>query len=105
MKAEDEGKEGTKSRTAKAIDFQIYFKYLKKNFYSFKSDNLSGAIKEFCSYNDSKEQDVFDKTVNADFSFQKKTSAEGEDSKESGLKQATNCTYKLLKKLNSEGKC
>ncbi|GBL82004.1 hypothetical protein AVEN_50580-1 [Araneus ventricosus] len=82
-------------------DFQTYFNSLKKNFVPFKSDNLSGAINEFCSYNDSKEKRVFDKTVNADYTFQKKSGADGEESIESGLEQATNCVYKILKKENS----
>ncbi|GBN16994.1 hypothetical protein AVEN_140110-1, partial [Araneus ventricosus] len=51
--------------------FQSLFRYFKKNFYPFGNDTLFEAISEFCSFNETTEQNVEHKLVDADFFFQK----------------------------------
>ncbi|GBN79235.1 hypothetical protein AVEN_241903-1, partial [Araneus ventricosus] len=70
-------------------EFLSFLQYFEKNFYPLSSDTLSGAISEYCTFNEAVEQNVTNKFVDADFFFQKKTAADGEGTVESELEQAT----------------
>ncbi|GBN89336.1 hypothetical protein AVEN_20762-1, partial [Araneus ventricosus] len=51
--------------------FLSFLQYFEKNFYPLSSDTLSGAISEYCTFNEAAEQNVTNKFVDADFFFQK----------------------------------
>ncbi|GBL81978.1 hypothetical protein AVEN_50558-1 [Araneus ventricosus] len=86
-------------------EFQSYFQFLSNNYYSFNSDSLDGKIKEYCTYDNDKKQDVFDKIMDADFGFLKKASDEGNEGTQSRITQTILCVYNVFQNLQSEGKC
>ncbi|GBL81981.1 hypothetical protein AVEN_50561-1 [Araneus ventricosus] len=91
--------------TLKPKEYQSYFQFLSNNYYSFNSDSLDGKISEYCSYDNDKKQDVFDKITDAKFGFLKKSSDEGNEGTQSRITKAITCEYNLYQKLQSEGKC
>ncbi|GBL81966.1 hypothetical protein AVEN_50550-1 [Araneus ventricosus] len=91
--------------TLKPKELQSYFQFLSKNYYSFNSDSLSGKLSEYCTYDNDKKHDVFDKIYDSSFAFMKKASDEGNEGTESRITQAIICEYKLFQNLQSQGKC
>ncbi|GBL82001.1 hypothetical protein AVEN_50577-1 [Araneus ventricosus] len=91
--------------TLKPKELQSYFQYLKKNYYSFNSDSFSGKITEYCSYDNDKKHDVFDKIFDANFGFLKKAGDEGNEGTQSRTAKAINCEYNVFQNLQSQGKC
>ncbi|GBL81987.1 hypothetical protein AVEN_50566-1 [Araneus ventricosus] len=91
--------------TLKPKELQSYFQFLSNNYYSFNSDSLSGKISEYCSYDNDKKHNVFEKIFDANFGFLKKASDEGNEGTQSRTRKAIICEYNVFQNLQSEGKC
>ncbi|WP_269773783.1 hypothetical protein, partial [Bacillus safensis] len=92
--------------TLKPMELQSYFQLLSKNYdFSFNSDDLSGKISEFCSYDDDKQDDVFHKIFDAIYDFLKKSSDEGNAGTLARTGKSLNCEYDIFTKLEKDGKC
>ncbi|GBN42234.1 hypothetical protein AVEN_44508-1 [Araneus ventricosus] len=84
-------------------DFQSFLQYFENNFYPLSSDTLSGAISEYCTLNEAAEQTAASKLVDANFSFQKKTAADGEGRAGSELEQTRVRYFFFTRFAESEG--
>ncbi|GBL81992.1 hypothetical protein AVEN_50569-1 [Araneus ventricosus] len=91
--------------TLKPKELQSFFQFLSNNYYSFNSNSLIGKISEYCSYDNDKKHDVFDKIVDSSFAFMKKASDEGNDGTQSRTKKAILCVYNVVQNLQSDGNC
>ncbi|GBL81958.1 hypothetical protein AVEN_50543-1 [Araneus ventricosus] len=85
-------------------EIQSYFQLLS-NYHTFKSDSLEGKISEYCTYDNDKKHNIFDKVIDTDFDFLKKASDEGNEGTQSRITNYIMCKYNVLQNVLSEGKC
>ncbi|GBL81977.1 hypothetical protein AVEN_50557-1 [Araneus ventricosus] len=95
---------GCLKNNLKPKELQSYFQLLN-TYYPFNSDSLDGKINEYCSFDDDKKQNVFEKIIDADFGFLKKASDEGNEGTQSRTTKLILCVYNVFQNLQSQGKC
>ncbi|GBL76454.1 hypothetical protein AVEN_53216-1 [Araneus ventricosus] len=90
----------------KPEEIKSVFQFVEDNYYKYKSDNIPGAVKEYCNDDDDTRHDAYDKTLNGVLAYEKKVCADGDKAGECSRVGQTIVRVALFKNsVNKEKQC
>ncbi|KAF8777107.1 hypothetical protein HNY73_014028 [Argiope bruennichi] len=82
------------------------YQFVNNNYFNYKSDDIPGAIKEFCSYDDATKREASNKTLNGMLDFEKKICENSDMAGEcSRCKEYFDCFFSHLNQYHQQKKC
>ncbi|XP_055943586.1 uncharacterized protein LOC129974847 [Argiope bruennichi] len=87
-------------------ELQSCFQLIKNNYFNYKSDDIFGAIKELCHFDDAKRQYAYNKTVDGIIETSKKVCGDSDKTDDcSRDDDFLTCLYDNMNQLKQMGKC
>ncbi|XP_055945660.1 uncharacterized protein LOC129976226 [Argiope bruennichi] len=92
--------------TLKPEELKSAYQLTKNNFFHYKSDDISGAVREFCHHDDATRRYAYNQTINGILAYHKKVCGDSDKAETcSRSEKGIECLFNLLKQLRQQGKC